>query len=619
MILGKSIKKNNIKWLLIPFIFLALAATAFVFFEIKYSDKYYPGIMISGELVGGRTYNEVSQEFKTKSDTLLKNGMTLVFDKKSGKTEMNIPAATTGFTPDIFVEYFSVGDMQEVVSSAYYFGHRGNIVQRLREQFASISRKNFNLPVSPHKEAIQSLLSRETKYFFTEGVPAQFSLDNNNEVTITPEKLGDNVDIEKMVDTIIQKLNVLEIQPIIFRIQPETPYPTVEKLDPFTDLANSFAKSVNVNFYYQNHKWKVSGKTLVTWLTLSSDNKMVVDNKKLEAFLSASVAPYVDNPPENSRFEIKNGNLAEIYLGKSGNVVNTNIILEQMNGIVSYIQQSFTTKDSIYSSLAADDSKIKFNPENNTIDIPIETIEMEPEVTQKTIDQYKIKDLVGSSQTNFTGGSLDRQHNIEVGVSKLTGILIAPGEEFSTVWNIGDVTEEAGFVKEYVITGNQTVKELGGGLCQLATTLFRTALSAGLPITERVNHKYVISYYGPGLDATIYGPHPDFRFLNDTGNYLLLQGLAVDNKITFELYGTNDGRISEVSTPILSDEKPVPATRNIITPDLPSGVIKCQTVAHKGITADAAYTVHYPDGSKKNEVFHSVYQPWPKVCLIGSS
>ena len=115
--------------------------------------------------------------------------------------------------------------------------------------------------------------------------------------------------------------------------------------------------------------------------------------------------------------------------------------------------------------------------------------------------------------------------------SKITGILIAPGQEFSTANTIGEVTEEEGFVKEYVITGGQTVKELGGGLCQLATTLFRMALNTGLPITERVNHAYVIPYYGPGLDATVYGPHPDFRFVNDTGNYILLQGTAKNNEV----------------------------------------------------------------------------------------
>jgi len=619
----------KIKWFLFPLLFLAALAglAALVWFsESEYADTYYPGVMIAGESVGGRTYGDVLQEFKTKSDTLSKNGLSLVFEKKDGKKEINIPASSAGFTSDILVEYFSIGDLQGVVSHAYDWGHKGDILQRFKEQLALISGKNFNSPISLHKEAIQSLLSREIKYFLTAETPAQFSLNNDNEVVITPERLGDNINVENIVDTITQKFNAFEVQPIVFNMQPETPYPTEEKLKPFLDLAKEFAKTANVNFYYQNQKWKVSGKTLVTWLTLKSDSEMTIDSKKLGAFLSASVAPLIDDPPQNSRFEMRNGILVEISPGKPGEVVNIDKTVGLIEKIIPHMQQSFIDTGSISSALGSissasvvNNSEIQFNPNNNTIDVPIETIKVDPQVTQKTIDQYKIKDLVGHAQTNFTGGSLDRQHNIEVGVSKLTGILIAPDEEFSTVWNIGNVTEEAGFVKEYVIQGDQTVKELGGGLCQLATTLFRMALSAGLPITERINHEYVIPYYGPGLDATIYGPHPDFRFVNDTGNYLLLQGEAKNNEVTFELYGTADGRVAEVSKPVLYNEKPVPETRNIISPDLPLGVTKCQTATHKGITADATYTVYYPDGSKKEEIFHSVYQAWPKVCLIGIS
>ncbi len=619
----------KIKYFLFPIIFLAALAVlaALVgFFEFKYSDTYYPGVMIAGESVGGRNYGDVLQEFKTKSDALFKNGLNLVFEKKDGKKEINIPASSTGFTSDILVEYFSIGDLQGAVSDAYDWGRKGDILQRFKELFALIPGKNFNSPVSLHKEAIQSLLSREIKYFLTAGAPAQFSLNKDNEVAIIPEKLGDNIDVENIVDAITQKFNAFEVQPIVFNMKPETPYPTEEKLKPFLDLAKEFAKTANVNFYYQNQKWKVSGKTLVTWLTLKSDSEMTIDSKKLEAFLSASVAPLIDDPPQNSRFEMRNGSLVEIYPGKPGEAVNIDKTVELIEKIIPHIQQSINNTGNISSALGSissasivNNSEIQYNPENDTIDVPIETIKVEPQVTQKTIDQYKIKDLVGHAQTNFTGGSLDRQHNIEAGVSKLTGILIAPGEEFSTVWNIGDVTEEAGFVKEYVIKGDQTVKELGGGLCQLATTLFRMALNAGLPITERVNHEYVIPYYGPGLDATIYGPHPDFRFVNDTGNYLLLQGAAKNNEVTFELYGTADGRVAEISKPVLSNEKPVPETRYIISPNLPLGAINCQTATHKGITADTTYTVHYPDGSKKEDVFHSVYQAWPKVCLIGMS
>lgn len=309
----------------------------------------------------------------------------------------------------------------------------------------------------------------------------------------------------------------------------------------------------------------------------------------------------------------------ETVPGKSGNIVNINKTIQHINGIISKLQETFFTTGNFAAALSQPDSTVTTAIKKNTIDVPIETITVEADVTQKTIEQYHIKDLIGRSTTNFTGGSQDRQHNIEVGVSKITGVLIAPGQEFSTVTAIGEVTEEAGFVKEYVIEGDQTVKDLGGGLCQLSTTLFRAALNAGLPITDRANHAYVIPYYGPGLDATIYDPAPDFRFVNDTGNYLLLQGTAKNNEVTFEFYGIADGRRAQISDPVLSDEKPVPENRNIPSPDLPLGQIQRASITHKGITADVTYRIRYTDGSAKEEVFHSVYEPWPKVCLVGTA
>jgi len=613
-------KHAKIKWIIVILTPFVVSATIIGIFEYKYSNKFYPGISIAGESVSGKTFNEVSEEFKTKADALTKNGLTLIFEKKDKKTELNIPATTMGLTPDILVEYFSINNQQQVISEAYSFGRKGNVIQIIKDQFSLFQGKNFILPISIHKEAIKSLLSRETKYFLEVGLPAYFSLDKNNEIVIIPEKLSDNIDIDEMVNAIVQKLTAMQINPIIFEIKAGTPHPTQEQLKPFLKLAKEIYKSVNISFNYKKNNWNVDNKEFLSWLTLQANNKISVDSKKLKEFFFASVMPHIDNPPVNSRFEMRNNIIVEISPGKSGTGVNVPNAQEQLNEVISYIQQSYTTESvvNIISSLT-NSSDIKISSKNKTINIPIETIDSEPEITQKTIDKYKIRDLVGKATTNFTGGSLDRQKNIEVGVSKLTGILIAPNEEFSTVNGIGDITEEAGFVKEYVIKGNQTVKELGGGLCQLATTLFRTALSAGLSITERANHQYVIPYYGPGLDATIYGPHPDFRFVNDTGNYLLLQGKAVDNEVTFELYGINDGRKVQISTPILSNEKPVPEPRNIETPNLPAGVVQCQTTTHKGITADATYTIDYPNGTKKETIFHSVYKPWPMVCLVGTN
>ena len=613
--------KNVIKkkWFFIPVICMAVVVICIGGLELNYADKYYPGVNINGQSVAGKTYNEVLEEFTVTSDNLTKHGLDLVFIGEKGKKEINIPATATGLTPDALVNYFSVGDFKTESLRAYIWGRKGNIIQRLREQSTLVGGKNFNVSVFAYRTTIQSLLSEQLKKFFAPTVPAQFSFDKNGNVLIIPEKLGENIRIETITDTIAQNLYAFNTQPLAFNLERETPYTTEEKLTPLLPLVEKISASANIYFHYQNHVWKVDGKKLVTWITLKPDNKITVDDKKIKAFLFASVDTLIDGPPQNSRFKMDGGNLIEVSPGLAGEAANIEKTVTCIETIITAIQKSMTTMEEIPAELIVDGSKITFNAKNNGFDVPIEITTAQPDITQKTINQYNITDLIGTATTNFKGGSLDRQRNIEVGVSKLTGILIAPGQEFSTTKSIGEITEEAGFVKEFVIKEDQTIKELGGGLCQLSTTLFRTALNSGLPITERTNHKFVIPYYGPGLDATIYDPHPDFRFVNDTGNYLLLQGTAKNNEVTFELYGTTDERVAYVSNPILSNEKPVPETRNIMTSDLLLGQVQCTTSTYKGVTADVTYTVNYKDGTVKTQDFHSVYQPWPKVCLIGTS
>jgi vancomycin resistance protein YoaR len=200
---------------------------------------------------------------------------------------------------------------------------------------------------------------------------------------------------------------------------------------------------------------------------------------------------------------MRDGILVETIAGVAGKAVDFESFYNQLNDAVSkqYVQSVFSNNQ--LGAVAG----IK-------LDVPL--ITENPRVTKETISKYGIKDLVGTVETSFVGGTADRIHNIKTGLSKINGILLAPGQELSTVNAIGYVSAETGYVEELVIKGDATVKEFGGGLCQIATTLFRLALNAGLPVTERINHRYVVGYYGPGLDATIYGPHPDLRFVNDT-------------------------------------------------------------------------------------------------------
>lgn len=613
--MGQYIGKS-MRWIIVGVSLLAVVGALGAAYEVNYRGKFYPGVTIGGEHVGGRFFGEVAAQLGERAGTLTTNGLTITLRGSKGTREVKVPAFAVGLTPDNFVSYFSLGAWEEVVLRAYAYGRSGSFTSRVAEQLAALRFKNFALTANMNTEAVQSLLSRELKNFFVKAVPAQFVWDGYS-VTITPEKSGEKLSEEELMKTVQRRLASFDTGVLYARAVADTPAATAEKLEPFLKLANDVARSTRISFRYGTGRWIVAGRTLASWLTLKTDREIGIDRKKLEQFLSKTVAPLIDDPPRNSRFEMRDGMLVETVPGKSGNVVDVARTVERVEQIVYAVQKAYAAHNNLQLALLVALGEANKPIQTGTIEIPIEIIRADPQITKVAVDALGIKEQVGFAKTSFKGSSADRRHNIEVGVAKLNGILIAPGEEFSAVAAIGTTTEAEGFVKEFVIKENRSVKELGGGLCQIATTLFRMALNAGLPITERVNHRYVVSYYGPGLDATIYDPKPDFRFMNDTGNYLLLQGKVEGDEVFLELYGLRDGRSVMISVPELSDELPAPEAAYIPAPELPVGEIQCSETPRAGITADVTYTVRYADGGVNEQRFHSVYQPWQKICLVG--
>ena len=606
---------KNIKsaWLGLLIWILVLAPIFFVFsfialFEAKYSNTFYPGIVVAGEPIGGKTYEEVLDYFGKKANLLTKNGIDFNISGKRGTKEITIPMFFNGFTTDKVVEYFSLGDWQDVLSQAYKVGRTGSLWEIAKEQYeVAMHGKDFTFSPLVQREPLESFLNNELNGFLSRALSAQFAL-NGNKVSILPETVGEKINIAEAADASEKKLAAFDTSPYNFVTEIDTPSISEKDLQPFSDNALALGRFAKLVFRYNGYKWNVDGDKLVSWLTVKQGNKIGADEHKLEDYFDRTINLYIDFPMHNSRFEIKDNKLVEISAGKAGNVVDIKKNVQEIEGAIS---------DILLSQKNATDQSVDNLQSPITVDIPVAVTVEEPNITKDTINKYDIKELVGTATTDFKGASLDRQHNIETGVSKLNGILLAPGEEFSAVNAIGDITEEAGFVEEYVISNGKTQKEIGGGLCQLATTLFRLAIDSGLPIIERVNHRYVVSYYGAGLDATIYGPHPDLRFINDTGNYLLLQGKAENNKVVFEFYGKKDGRSITISEPKVYNWVAPPSTKIIYTFELARGKTKCTEIPHSGVTADVTYTVDYPDGQTKETNFHSVYQPWQKVCLVG--
>src|SRR2546422_4255975 len=148
-----------------------------------------------------------------------------------------------------------------------------------------------------------------------------------------------------------------------------------------------------------------------------------------------------------------------------------------------------------------------------------------------------ITGIVGSYETLY-GGDANRIHNVQLVAHLVDDKLIAPGATFSFNGTTGERSAEKGFLVAPVIINGELQNGLGGGVCQVSTTVFNAAYEAGLPITARTNHALFISHYPLGRDATVNYPDTDLRFVNDTGRWLLVRTLVGSDALTVRLYGT---------------------------------------------------------------------------------
>ena len=176
---------------------------------------------------------------------------------------------------------------------------------------------------------------------------------------------------------------------------------------------------------------------------------------------------------------------------------------------------------------------------NEKVEIPVElTI---PEITEESLKELLFRDKLGATTTYFYGSTENRINNIDLVVNKLNGLVLMPGEEFSYNGYVGQRTEEAGFKAAAAYNDGQVVQELGGGICQVSSTLYCATLAANLETVERTCHMFAVGYMNKGLDATVSWPGPDFKFRNNR-DYPVKLVAYTDHEtkaLTIEIWGSN--------------------------------------------------------------------------------
>jgi vancomycin resistance protein YoaR len=569
--------------------------SAFSVHAIIYRNAIYPGVWV-GELELGKTsVDEAEINFISSIENLREKGIEFLFKERTVTIPMVVFATED---PDLSYDVFSY-NTKESVMDAFSIGRRGGFFKQLSERFYSFF---WGYTLYPDfyfgEEKVLDILKANLSLYENPPRDARVVF-RSNFFELTPESDGVVFDYGLAVLEAKAQIKNISFSPIVMKL--ESAFPKIKSNEAAKLLSSlvEISKGGSVVFYHNDTKWNWSRDRINTLLEIRlSDDideylEIGVNYEDFEKFFS-DIASSINLEPSEPRFALEDKKVVEFKQSASGQKVDmlkTHLLFEKA---------------------------ILENQQEVIIQVDV----VEPNQALVDLNDLGIGELLGVGKSSFAGSPRNRRHNIQIGAETLDGILVPPGEEFSLLSALGNIDAEAGYLTELVIKGNKTVPEYGGGLCQIGTTVFRATLDSGMPILERRNHSYTVSYYfdekgKPGKDATIYNPSPDFRFLNDTKNHILIISKIEKDDLIFEYWGKSDGRVSFESDVRVWDRVLPPPTKYIETLDLAPGEERCTEKPHAGIKAEFDYSIQYPDGTNLERTFFSNYRPWQEVCLIG--
>ncbi len=605
---NKKLKKWH-KTVIAIFLLIFIPAGAVFAFEEIFSRRIYPGIEVGGIDLGGKTKAKALEELNRATKDFLEKGLVFTYQNKTAAV---MPIVTAANDPDLSRTAFSL-ENEKTVESAFSLGRGGDLFDNLKSQFTiAFWGTKINLLSQSNPEEIKKILQENFGDLEKPALDAKLGITANNgivDVEVYPEKSGQVFNYDNAITNAFAKVADLQMEPTVLDLVFAEPKITKSEASLALERAKKITQLCPVVVSEGRKTWTISQNQIREWLEFQQTSSGVgigLNQEKIESYLQ-NFAKEINVPPQNAKFKIENGIVKEFQLHQGGKELNLEASYQAIN---NYVLNFDTAKIS---------SKCPASPPSEEVIQLVVTITA-PQIPIGSLNNLGIKELVGVGESDFSGSPVNRRHNIKTGAAKLNGTLISPGEEFSINKALGEVNGATGYLQELVIKGDKTIPEYGGGLCQIGTTMFRVALYAGLPITERRPHSYRVVYYEPaGMDATIYSPKPDLKFINDTPSYLLLQTKIDGNILTFELWGTSDGRKIEISKPKVYNFRSPGPTKIVETEELKPGEKKCTERAHTGADAEFDRTITNAAGEVKTETWTSHYVPWSAVCLIGKT
>lgn len=567
---------------------VAIIVIAFVVYSLVFKSRIYYGLHTGNLKYSYQTKEQVLSDLKSSSDDFLKQDIQLTYGDK--KYQLKSAEISLAYNPESSAD------------NVYNYARSNNLDDYWKRLKAVFVHQNIAAVYTYNTEALTAKINSIAKELDQPEKDYSLSISGSQVTLLTDRAPGKRLSQDQLRSDIFSRFDQLQSKDISLVVVDKIPQVSLESAELAKKQAEAILAAGSLTLTYQTQQFTVDINSLGGWITTIADGTNLLvdfDRDKINAYLQ-TISPLINSQPQDAMLAVVNGVVTVTQQSSNGVAVD-------YDATIAKVLAALRLRLDSTAELASQTVAISFSTSK-------------PSITQETLASLGLKDLISTGTTSFTGSPKNRISNITVGAKLISGALIKPGETFSTLGRLGKIDASSGFLPELVIKDNKTVPEFGGGLCQVSTTLFRAAMNAGLEIVARQNHSYRVSYYEPpvGMDATIYDPAPDFKFKNDTPGYILVQGKVTGTKITFEFYGTKDGRTVSMTDPVISDVTPPPPPIMENTDTLPVGTTKQTEKAHDGATASFTYTVMLNGQQLHKNTFVSHYVPWQAHILVGT-
>lgn len=569
-------------------------------------DKIFPQVSVAGINLSFLNKTQSKQKIDARLNQRLNQTLTLNYQPGT--------ASQSPQTFEIKLNEDSVNlETDRAINEAFVYGHQKlytksvdipikiNLNSTLASQIEKIAQSvnvqpidsglkvtDQEITVTPSQDGL-SLDSDKLKEQITEFINTGKLADSKLPVKVAPPKLSYNAGLQ-----IKKRLDQIKLTPLSLIAPEQTFTLDLSQILSLIDLENTQSSVVQTSIFGNN----INIGAVEVGSTEYVDTKLTLNEDRLDKYLD-SLKVQIDRKMQEPLFALEQTSdpakpkIKEFKPPSEGRSLNKALAAEK-------ISQALLTQN------------------QTTVKLPVQIVEPKNKLT----NDLGIKELIGRGVSNFAGSIPNRIFNIGLAASRINGVLIPPGEEFSFVNTVGDITAQTGYKQAYVIKSGRTVLDDGGGVCQVSTTVFRAALNSGLPITSRTAHAYRVGYYEqgfpPGLDATIYYPSVDFKFKNDTGKHILIQSYTDGLNLFVDLYGTSDGRVATLTRPVVTNVTPAPAPLYQDDPALPAGTVKQVDFAAAGANVIFSRTVERSGQVIIKDSFRSNFRPWQAVFLRGT-